>query len=159
MREKITNFEGGNSVCRGAKPFRGRCVRKSQITKKETAFAGVKKIVGWRCVRKSLIRRYLKEGNSVCRGTKILISHFASKQKGKALPFCFALISTACRQGKAHPVHKKHKFRHNALLPKPSPSKISFGIRGLHYFCFLLVGEFEEAAVAEDRRACGDPPR
>ena len=113
MREKIANYKGGNSVCRGPKLF--RCVRKLLL----------------------VILKCLKEGNSVCRGTKVLRSHFDSKQIGKALPFCFALISIACRQGKAHPVHKKHKFRHNALLLKPSPIRISFGIRELNYLGFF----------------------
>ena len=67
MREKIANYKGGNSVCRGPKLF--RCVRKLLL----------------------VILKCLKEGNSVCRGTKVLRSHFDSKQIGKALPFCFAL--------------------------------------------------------------------
>ena len=57
IREKIAIFKRRYSVCRGAKIFTGRCVRKSPISKEEAAFAGVQKFSGWRCGIKSPISK------------------------------------------------------------------------------------------------------
>ena len=96
MREKIANYKGGNSVCRGLNFFR--------VAMRE----------------KIANLKYLKEGNSVCRGTRILRSHFDSKQKGKALPFCSSLLRAA--KEKPTPSTKSTSLpQHNA--PRTFPFK------------------------------------